>query len=87
MEIQKNKPIRLNRTAYRKLQEKVLERDDYTCQLGLCRERGYTLPIDPPHHIVYKSRGGSDTMDNLITLCHYCHSQVHSKNIKLKEKL
>lgn len=29
------------------------------------------------HHIVPRSRGGSNYMDNLITLCRNCHVEIH----------
>ena len=30
-----------------------------------------------PHHIVFKSQGGKDEVENLISLCFYCHRQMH----------
>ncbi len=30
-----------------------------------------------PHHIVYKSRGGSDKLENLVLLCFFHHRLVH----------
>lgn len=30
------------------------------------------------HHIVPRSRGGSDHRSNLVDLCHGCHVQAHS---------
>lgn len=36
------------------------------------------------HHIIYRSNGGSDDEDNLVTLCHTCHSDLHHGKIKLK---
>jgi len=83
MQIPKNKPIRLKGPKLKKLLMEVLERDRYICQWGECESLSYKPPIDPPHHIVYKSRGGSDTEENLITLCMYCHKKVHDKNIKI----
>ena len=31
------------------------------------------------HHIVYKSQGGSDEVDNIIPLCMKHHNQAHFK--------
>jgi len=31
------------------------------------------------HHIVFKSQGGTDTIDNLIALCRDCHDCSHGK--------
>jgi len=60
---------------------KVLNRDNYICQHCKGRRKDSKLEV---HHIIYRSNGGSDEEDNLITLCHACHKGVHSKSIKLK---
>ena len=31
------------------------------------------------HHIVFKSQGGSDEIENLIPLCRKCHDIAHGK--------
>ena len=31
------------------------------------------------HHIVYKSQGGKDEIENLIGLCRTCHDRAHFK--------
>lgn len=39
---------------------------------GCCRACGTSVPFDPahpPHHIKYRSQGGKDVPENLITLC------------------
>ena len=41
-----------------------------------CRFCG-SISIDPPHHIIYRSQGGKDTPENLITLCITCHHRCH----------
>jgi HNH endonuclease len=28
--------------------------------------------------VIYRSQGGPDTVDNLITLCQPCHAKAHS---------
>ena len=52
---------------------KVLKRDHYTCQS--CRQRlpAYALST---HHIIPRSENGTNILDNLITLCHYCHDLI-----------
>lgn len=69
--------------------EAVLNRDSYTCQI--CGAKNTRLEV---HHIVYRSKGGTDDEDNLITLCESCHKKVHKgeinvilkpKRLKLKE--
>ena len=67
----KTKQITLTGKAYEKLQHAVLERDNFKCQ-----ECGrYTLA--PPHHVVFRSSGGSDTMENMVLLCIKCHAEKH----------
>ena len=57
----------------------VLNRDKYTCQH--CKTKQGTLEV---HHIVFRSNGGSDEPDNLITLCRQCHRDLHLEKISLK---
>lgn len=47
----------------------VFSRDNYTCQV--CKKQNHRLKL---HHILYKSKGGTDSVDNLITVCENCHS-------------
>lgn len=47
----------------------VFARDSYTCQV--CKKKDKVLQT---HHIVYKTHGGSDRADNLITVCTDCHN-------------
>lgn len=47
----------------------VFARDKYTCQV--CKKKGKILQT---HHIIYKSRGGTDRANNLITVCTDCHN-------------
>jgi len=61
--------------------EAVLYRDKYTCQI--CGKKHTRLEV---HHIVYKSQGGTDDENNLITLCEDCHSKVHDGQIILTKK-
>ena len=57
----------------------VLNRDKYTCQH--CKIKQGTLEV---HHIIFRSNGGSDEPDNLITLCRQCHRELHLGNINLQ---
>ena len=59
-----------------RIRKRVYERDNYTCQ-G-CGETDTELHA---HHIVPKSDGGSDRMDNLLTLCKPCHERIHGYQI------
>ena len=52
----------------------VFARDEYTCQV--CKKKGKVLHM---HHIVYRSEGGTDRADNLITVCSDCHTSKNHK--------
>lgn len=56
----------------------VLNRDNYTCQCCRGKHKDSRLEV---HHIIYRSQGGSDESDNLITLCHTCHKALHDGKI------
>jgi 5-methylcytosine-specific restriction endonuclease McrA len=57
----------------KKLKESVLSRDGHICTV--CGENSLRkLDI---HHIVFVSEGGTDEMNNLVTLCKECHYGVH----------
>ena len=81
----KHKQVRLRGEALRGLVDAVYERDQHKCVVcGRWVEDGHK-----PHHVVYKSHGGSDTLDNLVLLCDACHHEVHcgKKQLELKNKL
>ena len=59
----------------------VLDRDSHTCRHCKGKSRDSSLEV---HHIVFRSNGGSDEAENLITLCKTCHDKVHTGDIKLK---
>ncbi len=53
----------------------VKERDAYQCQI--CGDRkGDPYCQLHSHHIVPRSKGGSDDLENLITICDLCHAVV-----------
>lgn len=57
----------------------VLNRDNYKCQFCKGKHKDSKLEV---HHIIFRSKGGSDEQDNLITLCHTCHKDLHDNKIK-----
>ena len=61
--------------------EAVLNRDSYKCQH--CGKKNCRLEV---HHITYRSNGGTDDENNLITLCKECHDCVHKGVITLTKK-
>jgi HNH endonuclease len=58
----------------------IYERDEYRCQApGCSARRGLEA-----HHIIFRSRRGSDDPENLITLCHAHHRQgIHENRLKV----
>ena len=61
--------------------EAILHRDGYTCQC--CGKKNCRLEV---HHIIFRSNGGTDDEENLITLCEDCHKKVHDGIITLDKK-
>ena len=53
----------------------VFARDNYTCQCcGKSKDK-----ILQTHHIIYRSNGGTNRVDNLITVCTECHTPENHK--------
>ena len=53
----------------------VFARDNYTCQCcGKSKDK-----ILQTHHIIYRSNGGTNRVDNLITVCTDCHTSENHK--------
>lgn len=51
----------------------VLSRDGHKCQ---CGRAGCSAKLEV-HHVQFRSQGGSDAPDNLITLCSKHHKELH----------
>ena len=57
------------------IRQRVLERDGHTCQMcGLVASSNLHI-----HHIMKRSKGGTDHPDNLLTLCPSCHRKAERK--------
>ncbi len=68
--------LRLDPDSYRRLCQRVLERDGWRCQrCGRFSE----LQV---HHIQPRSLLGHDTEKNLITICAGCHEWLHRRRTK-----
>lgn len=67
--------------GYSSRREAILNRDNYTCQV--CGKKHTKLEV---HHIKYRSQGGNDNENNLITLCEDCHRDIHDGKIVLTKK-
>ncbi|MBC8458172.1 MAG: HNH endonuclease [Deltaproteobacteria bacterium] len=59
-----------------------LIRDDFTCQK--CGKGNRRLQA---HHIVWTTKGGKDSIYNLVTFCENCHDKVHKTSESGKVKL
>jgi|APSaa5957512576_1039674.scaffolds.fasta_scaffold86924_2 5-methylcytosine-specific restriction endonuclease McrA len=77
----KPEKVKLSKAQFKKLQHEVLERDSFTCQKCGVRTN------NSPHHIIYKSQSGKDTLENMITLCgpleNNCHRKLHDHRIQI----
>ena len=67
--------------GYSSRREAILHRDNYTCQC--CGKKNCRLEV---HHVKFKSNGGTDDEENLLTLCEDCHKGVHAGTIVLNKK-
>ena len=63
---------RLGQDEYRLLRLAVLERDGWRCQ-----QCGSMCNLEV-HHLTFRSRAGSDSLENLIALCADCHRDAHT---------
>ena len=59
----------------------VLNRDGHTCQHCKGKTKDRRIEV---HHIIYRSKSGSDEESNLITLCKTDHDALHQGQIALK---
>ena len=67
--------------SYSSRRSAILHRDNYTCQC--CGKKNCRLEV---HHIRFRSNGGTDDEENLITLCEDCHKGVHAGTVTLNRK-
>jgi 5-methylcytosine-specific restriction endonuclease McrA len=63
--------VNLRKEDYRELHQQILRRDGWRCQLCGSMQN---LEV---HHMRFRSHGGDDSEQNLITLCAECHARVH----------
>ena len=67
---------------YYNVKQYVLARDGYQCQAGKC---GCSEKLHV-HHMTFRSQGGSDAPDNLITICEKHHNELHAGKFSLSVK-
>lgn len=63
--------LRQDTISYERLRQEVLRRDGWRCQ---CCGTMSNLEV---HHKGFRSHGGHDSEENLITLCSECHAGIH----------
>ncbi|MEM4648199.1 MAG: HNH endonuclease signature motif containing protein [Candidatus Pacearchaeota archaeon] len=68
-------PTRIKRKSLGSLRKKILERDNYTCQICYRKLPPNQLIID---HIIPVSFGGTDDEHNLRVVCKECHKLLAS---------
>ena len=64
--------LRLPLEEYKELCRVVLGRDGWKCRHCGLRQMLHV------HHVQYRSEMGPDESWNLLTLCSYCHEEVHA---------
>ncbi len=58
----------------------LYRRDRHRCQNPVCGRRDVT-----PHHIVFRAHGGTDELENMVSLCSWCHLEgVHRGRIRVE---
>lgn len=73
------KSIRDRRPLSKRARFAVLERDSFTCQYCGAKPPDGAVHVD---HIIPRSEGGTDELDNLITSCEPCNSGKGRKPMK-----
>ena len=64
-------------------EHRVFERDGWRCQAPGCFSRRNLQA----HHIQFRSHGGSDDQENLVTICWSCHLHgIHERRLKVTGK-
>jgi 5-methylcytosine-specific restriction endonuclease McrA len=69
--LKKRRVIRLEPDQYEQLRRAILQRDGWRCQF--C-DSMTNLEV---HHQQFRSHSGEGMEENLITICHVCHSLAH----------
>lgn len=75
------KRLRLDPIAYKKLVKEVHKRDHWRCRVPGCGRRNNLHA----HHIIFRSAGGDDLEENLVTVCRGCHEALHNRQLFIVE--
>lgn len=70
---------RLEAKAWKARKEECFLRDGATCvDCGICLVT--SGEITDIHHVIKRSKGGTDSLENLVTLCRKCHNKRHPEH-------
>lgn len=61
---------------WKKVRESFLIENPYCSE---CQKQGRLIRADEVHHIIAIIDGGDNNEDNLLSLCHSCHSKITAK--------
>ncbi|QDH83609.1 HNH endonuclease [Achromobacter phage Motura] len=53
---------------------------------GYCEVQGCSNKMSEPHHIIPLSKGGTNTLTNLVGLCKSCHDKRHTHLFRARSK-
>ena len=71
-----------NKDEWIRIRTQCFKRDKYTCQrCDKINGQGRGLSA---HHIIPRSEGGEDNIENLITLCNPCHDFVEINELRTR---
>jgi 5-methylcytosine-specific restriction endonuclease McrA len=57
---------------WRAVKREVMRRDRHQCRICGSRDQ-----VDP-HHVVFRSALGKDTVENVAAVCRVCHDEIHA---------
>jgi 5-methylcytosine-specific restriction endonuclease McrA len=75
--VYKPNKYKYNQLTWKETEIVVFNRD--RCKCMACFKRSKSLTC---HHIIPRCEGGSDDIDNLITLCIKCHNEIEQTAIR-----
>lgn len=75
--ISKSGRITLSKKEWRKLVEDIWFRAGGQCENKLANGKRCPNLANDPHHILWRSRGGSDSRENVAAACRKCHRAEH----------
>jgi len=65
------------RASWTQMKCLALRRDNYMCRIALLDSRIGHTELLTVHHIVPRALGGTDHLNNLVTLCSNCHKRTY----------